>query len=139
MKNSKLYMRCRWAKDNLKRAKPQYAIAWEDPADPDAPVKITRPSPEWLAMALHGYLLPPVEVYSQLEHDEKGKIVNGHILHDTPPIGPMTEEEAMGYLVVKDTPARVWNSQSNRRMMVICRNEMIPQNRVVRNAMRLAP
>ena len=70
--------------------RPPFAILWEDPADPDAPAKVTTPSPVWWAMALHGGMLPPVEVYWALAHDEAQpgftRHSRGHLLHDTPPV-----------------------------------------------------
>ena len=46
----------------LSPVEPQYCIVWEDPTKLDDPVKVTVPSPEWLAMAMHGNILPPVDV-----------------------------------------------------------------------------
>ena len=116
-----------------------YAILWEDPADPDAPTKVTRPSPTWLAMAVHGGILPPVEVYHALCEDEadpnfKGH-TRGHLLHETPPVPAMTEEEAMEYLIMKDIPPRVWRDyQGNRSILRIVPVELVPTNRSYRNA-----
>ena len=36
------------------REEPQYCIVWEDPKELDEPVKVTVPTPEWLAMTMHG-------------------------------------------------------------------------------------
>ena len=55
------------------------------------------------------------------------------------PIGPMTEEEALEYLVMKDVPSRVWNDrQVNRPNFKIVRKESVPTNRAYRDAWRLA-
>jgi len=118
---------------------PNYAILWEDPSDPDAPAKVTKPSPTWLAMAMHGGILPPVEVYHKLREDEERegftRHTQGHILHQTPPLGPMTEEEAIEYLIQKDIPPRVWRDyEGNRTVFKIVPVELIPTNRSFRNA-----
>jgi len=119
-----------------------YAIMWEDPAAPDEPVKVARPSPTWLAMAMHGGILPPVEVYHALAEDEAKagftRHAQGHLLHETPPVGPMTEEEAMEYLVQKEIPTRVWRDyQGNRSILRIVPVELIPADRSVRNAWKI--
>ena len=33
------------------------------PISPDEPAKVTHPDPNWMACALQGGILPPVEVY----------------------------------------------------------------------------
>lgn len=119
-----------------------YAILWEDPAAPDEPAKVTRPSPTWLAMAMHGGILPPVEVYHKLAEDEARdgftRHTQGHLLHETPPVGPMTEEEAMEYLVQKDIPTQVWRDyKGNRQILKIVPVHMIPTNREFRNAWKI--
>jgi len=116
-----------------------YAILWEDPADPDEPAKATRPSPTWLAMAMHGGILPPVEIYHAIASDgDKVSSINKFLLHKLPPIGPMTEEEAMEYLVMKDLPPRVWRDyKGNRQILKIIPVNMVPQDRSNRNAWRI--
>lgn len=121
---------------------PQYAIVWEDPRTPDDPMKVTVPSPTWLAMAMHGGILPPVEVYWELKKDEAQpgfrRHTRGHLLHETPPVPAMTEEEAMEYLIQKDIPPHVWHGyQGNRQIIRIVRRDMIPTNREYRNAWRI--
>lgn len=121
---------------------PPYAIIWEDPTDLDDPVKITVPSPIWWAMALHGHILPPVNVYWELKKDESQpdfKIhTRGHLLHETPPVNPMTPEEAMEYLIMKDIPTEVWDKyKGNRKILKIVSRDMIPTDRTYRGAWRL--
>jgi len=122
---------------------PQFAILWEDPDAPDNPARVTIPSSEWLAMAIHGGILPPVEVYWALAEDEAKpdfkQHTRGHLLHQTPPIPAMTEEEAMEYLVQMVVPPRVWRGyRGNRTVLRIVRRAMIPANREHRNAWRIA-
>jgi hypothetical protein len=137
----KLIDRIAWAKENLQRVEPTYCIAWEDPDDPENPMKVTVPAPEWLAMALHGGLLPPVEVYHAIEDtmlpDGKVNPEAGKELHEAPRMGPMTEEQAMEYLLQKDVPRRVWQQSHNRQMYYIVPRDKIPTNRSSRNAWRL--
>jgi hypothetical protein len=122
---------------------PQYAILWEDPDAPDDPVKVTIPTSEWLAMARHGGILPPVEVYHALAEDEAQPgfmhHTRGHLLHATPPVAAMTESEAMEYLVQMVIPPRVWRDyRGNRPIFRIVGREMVPTDRKNRNAWRIA-
>jgi len=122
---------------------PQYAVVWGDPRDLDAPVNVTTPSKVWLAMALHGGILPPVWVYHELAKDEAQpnfkRHTRGHLLHQTPPIGPMTEEEAMEYLIQKDLPPEVWRDyRGNMQILKIVPRHLIPNNHMFRNAWRIS-
>jgi len=131
-----------FAQEHKDLPEPNYAIIWEDPRSPDDPMKITVPSPTWLAMAMHGGILPPVEVYWELKKDEAQSgfksHTRGHLLHDTPPIPVMTEEEAMEYLVQKDIPPHVWhNYNGNRQIIKIVPRNLIPTDRSNRNAWRI--
>jgi len=156
-----MWQRMDWARQ-LPPVQPSYCIAWEDPANPDAPVAITTPSPQWLAMAMHGWLLPPLEAYHHLplrltlhdgrkvdaieieaqEYRRSGAVVREevlphHRLHTADPVGPMTEREAMDYLLRKDVPARVWAVPHNRPMYRFVLRSQTPTNRATRNAWRL--
>jgi hypothetical protein len=84
-----------------------------------------------MACALQGGILPPVEVYWD---------TRGYLLHETPPVGPMTEEQAIEYLIMKDCPQSVWKSwdEGNRPKMVICKKEQLPATREWRNAWRIS-
>ena len=147
-----------WASENLERVLPQYSIVWENPKG--GPVAITTPSPEWLAMAIHGGLLPDIEVHHRLRAEwtndageviqtranetpgpgwKGGKIVNGWLLHAGPRAPAMTQEEAIEYILQKDVPLLVWydHETSNRRRFVICKKDQIPTNRKLRNAWSL--
>jgi hypothetical protein len=97
-----------------------------------------------MACALQGGILPPVEVYWELAKDEAEegftKHTRGYLLHDTPPVGPMTEEQAIEYLIMKDVPQSVWQTwdEGNRPKMVICKKEQLPATREWRNAWRIS-
>ena len=127
----------------------KYRVIFDDPDDLDAPSRVLVPSEQWLSMAKAGSL-PPIWVYWQLQADEERAIAEGRhdnfrhdpkklALKDTAPrIGPLTEEEAMEYLVMKDVPRRVWAVEHNRPMFKIVKTEQIPSDRTWRNSWKLA-
>lgn len=120
----------------------EFAVMWEDPRTPDEPMKITVPSPQFWAMALHGGILPPVEVYWALAHDEAQpgfvRHTRGHLLHETPPMRAMTPEEAIEYIIMKDLPPAVWRDyKGNRTILRIVPRAAVPTNRALRNAWRI--
>lgn len=123
---------------------PPFAIVWESPnSTEDTQAQVTVPSPEWWAMALHGGILPPVEVYWALKHDEAQptfrRHTRGHLLHDTKPMRAMTPEEAMEYLVMAVLPLSVWRDyKGNRTILRIVPRNLIPQDRIFRNAWLVA-
>ena len=119
------------AKSQLKPHQTDYRVVFED--DVDSPAKVLVPDPNFMAAAMAGGILPPVEVFHQLEVDEHGRVTNGHVLQ-ADPIGPMSEEEAIEYLIEKDIPETVWKKQEgNRTTMVICKASQLPSRRF-RNA-----
>jgi hypothetical protein len=65
-----LWDRLCWAKEKLEPHRTEYCVVWEDPETPDEPAKVTHPDPNWMACALQGGILPPVEVYWELAKDE---------------------------------------------------------------------
>ena len=137
-----LWERLCWAKENLEAVQSEYRVVYEDSLDEC--VKILVPDPNWMAAAMHGGILPPVWVYHELAKDEAEegftKHTRGYLLHDTPPVDAMTEEQAIEYLIMKDVPQSVWQTwdEGNRPKMVICRKEQLPVTREWRNAWRLA-
>lgn len=124
-------------------------VIYEHPDFPDEPLQVLIPSPEWMMAAMAGDL-PPICVYWQLEDAERRAIESGK--HDgfqhsqemwmqqftAPRIGPMTEQEAISYLIMKDIPRRVWAEKHNRPMFMIVHKDQVPTNREFRNAWRLA-
>ena len=114
---------------------PQYAIVFEDPDNLDGSCAIIVPAPNWLAMAMRGGCLPPIETYLRDKNVPDGA-PKEHPYAE--PIGPMTEEEAMEYLLQKDVPMHVWSERSsNSRRFVICKRSMVPADRDFRNAWAL--
>lgn len=132
-----------WASENLQRVETSLVVVYEDPEEPDAPAKVLVPAPEWMAMALHGGLLPPVDHYHLEQRDSDGTFTGPKTYWTTEgfdPVGPMTEEQAVEYLIQKDIPRRVWDPPegSNVQHFVICRREQLPQTRRWRNAWQIA-
>lgn len=101
------------ARKRLPPVQSQYRVLFEDPADPDAPAKVLVPDPNWMGAALAGGILPS--------------------------IGPMTEEQAIEYLIQKDIPPRVWRDyRGNRTILKIVPVELISSDRSYRNAWRIS-
>ena len=67
-KGTHLFDRLCWAKENLDGVQSDYRVVYEDSVDECA--KILVPDPNWMACALQGGILPPVEVYHELAKDE---------------------------------------------------------------------
>ena len=126
-----------------------YRIVYDDPDKLDEPTKVLIPSDEWIKNAMAGNL-PPINVYWELEDDEQKAILEGrhkNYKHDkskfdkqfsAPRIGPLTEEEAIEYLIQKDIDPSVWRDyKGNRTIMKIVPVELIPSDRSFRNAWRI--
>jgi len=137
-----LLRRLSWAKRNLEPYQSDYRVVYEDSLDECA--KILVPDPNWMACALQGGILPPVEVYGEIAKDvaepDFNKHTRGYLLHDTKPVGPMTEEQAIEYLIMKDVPQSVWQNwnSGNKPKMVICRKQQLPSTREWRNAWKIS-
>lgn len=126
-----------------------YRVIFEDPDFPEEPAKVLVPSDNWMADAMAGKL-PPISVYWQLQDDEQRAIDEGrhstfkhdpekHALQYTAPrIEPLSEQEAIEYLIMKDIPRRVWGQEHNRPMFKIVTKDQVPSDRLFRNAWRLA-
>ena len=130
-----LWDRLGWAKENLEPYRSEYCIVWEDPDNLDEPAKVTHPDPNWMACALEGGILPPIETY-QRDRDVPDGEPKEHPYAE--PIPAMTEEEAIEYLVQKDIDPSVWRDyEGNRTILKIVPVEMIPSDRSFRNAWRI--
>ena len=137
-----LFNRLLWAKCHLGAVQSRYRVVFED--DLDEPAKVLVPDPNWMAAALNGGVLPPIDAY--LRDKDKQAQHRGYSFHwglvggaEHPyaePIGPMSEEEAIEYLIRKDVPNHVWMNRdgSNRPRFRICRVEQIPTDRTYRDA-----
>lgn len=130
-----LWTRLLEAKSRLKPVQSKYRVLFEDPREPDAPAKVLVPDPNWMAAALAGDILPPIDTY------QRDRLVPDGEPKEHPyaePIGAMTEEEAIEYLVMKDIDPAVWRDyQGNRTIIKIVPVEMIPSDRTWRNSWRI--
>lgn len=131
-----LWTRLLEAKARLKPVQSKYRVLFEDPREPDAPAKVLVPDPNFMAAALAGDILPPIDTY------QRDRLVPDGEPKEHPyaePIGAITEEEAVEYLVQKDIDPAVWRDyQGNRTILKIVPVEMIPSDRSFRNAWRIA-
>ena len=130
-----LWTRLLEAKSRLKPVQSKYRVLFEDPREPDAPAKVLVPDPNWMAAALAGDILPPIDTY------QRDRLVPDGEPKEHPyaePIGPMTEEEAIEYLIMKDIDPAVWRDyQGNRCILKIVPVELIPSDRSFRNSWRV--
>ena len=145
-----LWLRLVKAKNELEPVQSKYRVVFEDPNTPEEPIKILSPDPNWLAAALKGNILPPIEAYLQDKkveaewtRDNPGeefswKKAGGATHPYVEPTGPMTEEEAIEYLIQKDIPTHIWAHKYNRPMLKIVPVELVPTDRSYRNAWKLA-
>jgi hypothetical protein len=136
MTHGHLWDRLAEAKARLTPVQSQYRVLFENPEDLDAPAAVLCPDPNWMAAALAGGVLPPIDTYLRDQGVADGE-PKEHPYAE--PIGAMTEEEAIEYLVMKDIPPQVWRDyKGNRCIMKIVPVEMIPSDRSFRNAWRIA-
>ena len=89
-------------------------------------------------------------LFRSLQDDEQQAIAEGRhseFKHDpeklaaqytAPRIGPLTEQEALEYLIMKDLPRKCWAEQHNRPMFKIVTVDQVPSDRTFRNAWEMA-
>ena len=135
MTHGHLWDRLAEAKSRLKPVQSKYRVVFEDPATPDEAAKVLCPDPNWMACALEGNILPPIDTY------QRDRLVPDGQQKEHPyakPIGPMTEEEAIEYLIMKDIDPSIWRDYNgNRTIMKIVPVELVPSNRSFRNAWKI--
>ena len=116
-----------WARNNLKPFRTQYCVVYDD-VDMEA-ASVMHPDMHFMSMLMHGNLVPPYWVKLKLKEDaERPNFVdhrhlgNFELLNGITPIGSLTEEEAVEYLIKTDIPRRIWENwdKGNRRKLVIC-------------------
>ncbi len=130
-----LWDRLAEAKSRLAPVQSKYRVVFEDPSRPDDCAAILVPDPNFLAAALEGGILPPIETYLRDQNVPDGQ-PKEHPYAE--PIGPMTEEEAVEYLIKKDIPPRVWRDYNgNRCILRIVPVETVPTDRSFRNAWKI--
>lgn len=121
------------AKSRLAPVQSKYRVLFEDPLQPDSPVAVLIPDPNWMAAALEGNILPHVDTYLQ-DRDNQQKT---HPYAE--PMGPMTEEAAIEYLIQKDIPPAIWRDYKGNRVIIkIVPADLIPSDRSFRNAWRIS-
>lgn len=145
-----LFDRLRIAAETLTPVESQYRVVAENPSDPDGCCVVLVPDPNWMAAARAGNILPPLAAYDDdqrrmgdwlvknpgREQEFSWDKIGGARHPYATPIGPMTEEQAIEYLIMKDLPRAIWDS--NRPRFKIVRTTSIPTDRSFRNAWRLA-
>ncbi len=135
MTHGHLWDRLAEAKTRLDPVQSKYRVLFEDPAVPDEPAKVLVPDPNWMACALEGGILPPIETYQRDRGVPDGQPKEHPY---AAPIPAMTEEEAIEYLIMKDISPNVWRDyEGNRCIMRIVPVELIPSDRSFRNAWRI--
>lgn len=147
---SHLWDRLAEAKSRLAPVQSKYRVLFEDPSNPDAAACVLVPDPNWMAAALEGGILPPIDAYTKDQQtveqyeQQHGSLEGFSWKTQTPqhpyvaPTGPMTEEEAIEYLIQKDIPPRIWRDyKGNRTILKIVPVEMIPTDRSMRNAWKI--
>ena len=132
---SHLWDRLAEAKSRLAPVQSKYRVLFEDPSQPDAPAAVLVPDPNWMAAALAGGILPPIETYLRVSDVPDGQPKEHPYAQ---PIGAMTEEQAIEYLIQKDISPAVWRDYAgNRCILRIVPVELIPSDRSFRNAWRV--
>ena len=130
-----LWDRLAEAKSRLAPVQSKYRVLFENPEQPDAPAAVLVPDPNWMAAALAGGILPPIDTYLR-DRDVPDGQPKEHPYAE--PICAMTEEEAIEYLIMKDIPPQVWRDyKGNRSILRIVPVELIPTDRSFRNAWRI--
>ena len=123
------------AKARLEPVQSKYRVLFENPNDLDAPASVLVPDPNWMAAALDGNVLPPIDTYLRDQNVPDGE-PKEHPYAE--PIDAMTEEEALEYLVMKDISPSIWRDYiGNRTIMKIVPVELIPTDRTFRNSWRI--
>jgi hypothetical protein len=130
-----LWDRLAEAKSRLEPIQSKYRVLFEDPSDLSAPAAVLVPDPNWMAAALAGGVLPPIETYLR-DRDVPDGQLKEHPYAE--PIGPLTEEQAIEYLIQKDISPAVWRDyKGNRVILKIVPVELIPSDRSFRNAWKI--
>ena len=135
MTHGHLWDRLSEAKTRLDPVQSKYRVLFENPAEPEAPAAVLVPDPNWLAAALDGNVLPPIDTYLRDQNVPDGEPKEHPYAK---PIGAMTEEQAIEYLIMKDISPAIWRDyKGNRTIMKIVPVELIPSDRSFRNAWRI--
>jgi hypothetical protein len=143
-----LWFRLCYYAQALKPVQSKYRVLFEDPDDLEAPAKVIVPDPNFVAAALVGGILPDISCYIEdkkvvADYEKEHGSLKGFSWREQggakhlygKPRGPMTEEEAIEYLIMKDIDPKVWRDyKGNRQILKIVPVELIPSDRSYRNA-----
>ena len=76
-----LWERLLEAKSRLKPVQSKYRVLFEDPNAPDEPAKVLVPDPNFMAAALAGNVLPPIDTYLRDRDVPDGQPKSIHMLN----------------------------------------------------------
>ena len=85
MTHGHLWDRLCEAKERLDPVQSKYRIMFENPDDLDAPAAIMCPDPNWMACALAGDILPPIETYNGMPWFQMVNLKSIHMLNPLAP------------------------------------------------------
>ncbi len=137
--------RIRWARYNLKPFFTEYRVVYDDIDMKTAAIMV--PDQHFMANLMYGGLVPPAWVKLKLREDSEHPdfvdhrdMGNFELLDQTEPLGPLTEEEAIEYLIQTDIPRSIWEDwdQGNFRKIVVCKKNQLPKTREWRDTWRIA-
>lgn len=157
---------CRIAKsrDEIKLFEVEHCIPWADQYDLDAPVRVTHPSPRCVAELMAGGIHPPIEALNsqqllfvlddgssevvgrldapryRAQHGDRIKheiVVENSRAHQEV-MGPLTYEQAIEWIILKDIPMDVWGRQHNSPQYCIVIRDALPKDRTNRNHWKLS-
>ena len=104
-----------------------YVIVYEDPEDLDAPARVVTPGADFFEHASRGgVLMDAREVLAR---------ARGSTFDESKTAGPMTNQEAMVWLLLHSVPERVWNS--NSQMYSFVEADTVPRDRTFRSAWKM--
>lgn len=127
----------------------KYRVVYDDPDHLDEPTKVLVPSEDWIEQAMAGEL-PIISAWWELQDAEQKALDEGRHsefrhseealdwYNDAPRTGPLTEQQAMEYLCMKDLPRKCWSQEHNRPMFRIVTVDQVPTDRTFRNAWEMA-
>lgn len=148
------------SRDRIPAQEVHHCVAFEDPYDLDAPVKVLHPSPRFISELMAGGIHPPIEaVHAQMlrfecencgtiedtrleapaihtKHKIKSEMVIDNSRSHLEAAMPMTYEQAFEYCVLKDIPYYVWNAKRNRPLFKLLKKKELP-DRMFRDSWQL--
>lgn len=104
----------------------EYIIVIEDPRYPEDSSTILIPDPFFIAGLMAGGIYPSIDVYLRdRERPQEGAYE--HVYAE--PAGPMTEKQAIEYVIMKDVDPYIWRDyKGNRKILQIVRRQDLPDD-----------